>query len=67
MTVAMDFENSPPGTGLEIPGLQNRAARAWFATLPDGLENHIELGRNVRVASKTKINFGILRDELQEP
>ena len=68
MTKSLDFENSPPDTGLEILGLQNRATRAWFATLPDGLENHIGLGRNVRAArGETKINFGVLRGELQEP
>ena len=48
-------------------GLQNLATRAWFVTLPDGQETQIEPGRNVRLASGTKINFGVLKGEIEEP
>jgi hypothetical protein len=51
----------------QILGLQNLATRAWFATLPDGQETQIEPGRNVRLASGTKINFGVLKGEIEEP
>jgi hypothetical protein len=51
----------------QILGLQNLATRAWFVTLPDGQETQIEPGRNVRLASGTKINFGVLRGEIEEP
>jgi hypothetical protein len=47
-----------------IWGLKNCTSSKWVATMPNGTVKDIEPGRSVRLAAKTKVNFGDLEGEI---
>jgi hypothetical protein len=46
-------------------GLKNCTGEKWGATMPDGSVKDIEPGRSVRLADKTKVNFGKVEGEIR--
>ncbi len=47
-----------------IWGLKNCTSSKWVATMPNGTVKDIEPGRSVRLAAKTRVNFGDLEGEI---
>ena len=48
-----------------IWGLKNCTTEKWVATMPDNSLRDIEPGRNVRLADKTKVNFGKVEGDIR--
>ncbi len=65
-----DFANvcaevSTHPTDPNIWGLKNCSGGKWVAKMPDGSVKDIEPGRSVRLADKTKVNFGKVEGEIR--
>ena len=56
MKVCAEVSTHP--TDPNIWGLKNCTGEKWVATMSDGGVKDIEPGRSVRLADKTKVNFG---------
>ncbi len=47
-----------------VLGLQNCSHRAWTVTLANGEQKQVESGRSIKLAARTKINFGSVEGEI---